>query len=296
MQGPRSGPILEGPLVARYTDGMDTPEKRRWYRPTPGWLVCGLLVVEGLLWLSERFEWFWFNEMKGWTVLICVAVVGVVMLIMLLWFIVALVFRRQFQFSIRSLLGLTVAVAVPCSWLAVEIREAKAQQVARTTLGRFPGHVDCNEAPQAKGLTAPEWLRRALGDDFFVDVQSACMGCDEQFTDADLACVVSLRRFTWLTLYDAKITTNGLRQIASLPELDHLFLSHCQIGDDGLEQIAGLVRIEELGLDGNQITDAGLRRLEGLRNLKRLELRDTGVTDEGAKRFQQALPDCVIER
>ncbi len=276
---------------------MDAPEpKRRPFRPTPAWLIFGLLVVEGLLWLSERYTWFWFNEKKGWTVLIGVAVVGVAMLVMLLWFGISLLLRWRFQFSIRSLLVLTVAVAVPCSWLAVEIRKAKAQQVARMTLDRFPGHVDCNETPQHKGLTAPEWLRRALGDDFFVDVQSACLGCDEPFTDADLACVVSLRRFTWLTLYDAKITTNGLRQIASLPELDHLFLSRCQIGDDGLEQIAGLVRIEELGLDGNQITDAGLRRLEGLRSLKRLELRDTGVTDEGVKRFRQALPDCVIER
>jgi hypothetical protein len=37
---------------------MDAPEKRRWYFPTPAWLVLGLLVVEGLLWLSERYRWF----------------------------------------------------------------------------------------------------------------------------------------------------------------------------------------------------------------------------------------------
>ena len=54
-----------------------TDPKVRWYRPTPAWLVLGLLVVEGLLWLSERYQWFWFNAKKGWTVLIAVAVVGV---------------------------------------------------------------------------------------------------------------------------------------------------------------------------------------------------------------------------
>ena len=42
--------------------------------------------------------------------LIAVAVVGGAMLVMLLWFIVSLVFRWRFQFSIRSLLVLTVAV------------------------------------------------------------------------------------------------------------------------------------------------------------------------------------------
>jgi hypothetical protein len=48
---------------------MDTPEKRRWYRPTPAWLVFGSLAVTGLLFLSEKWRWFGFNEHKGWTVL-----------------------------------------------------------------------------------------------------------------------------------------------------------------------------------------------------------------------------------
>jgi len=75
----------------------------------------GLLAVEGLLLLSERFRWFAFNERKGWTVLIAVAAVGLAGLCTLLWFAVALLLRRPFQFSIRSLLVLTVAVAIPCS-------------------------------------------------------------------------------------------------------------------------------------------------------------------------------------
>ena len=82
-------------------------------RPTP--LVYGLLGVEGLLWLSERYTWFWFNEKKGWTVLIGVASVGVVLLAMLLWLLVALVFRLRFQFSIRTLLVLALAAALPVS-------------------------------------------------------------------------------------------------------------------------------------------------------------------------------------
>ena len=53
VQGHRSGPILAGPLAARYTGGMDTPEKRRWYCPTPGWLVLGSLAVTGLLFLRN---------------------------------------------------------------------------------------------------------------------------------------------------------------------------------------------------------------------------------------------------
>ena len=48
VQGLRSGPILVGPLVARYTGGMDAPEKRRRYCPTPAWLVYGFAGGDGL--------------------------------------------------------------------------------------------------------------------------------------------------------------------------------------------------------------------------------------------------------
>ena len=66
--------------------GMTGPTPTRRFCPTPAWLICGLLVVEGLLWLSEWYQWSWFNEKKGRTVLIGVAMVGVVLLLMLLWF------------------------------------------------------------------------------------------------------------------------------------------------------------------------------------------------------------------
>jgi hypothetical protein len=102
---------------------MTTPDPtpiHRHLRPSPAWLIVGLLVVEGLLLLSERYRWFWFNEKKGWAVLVCVAVLGVAMLVMLGWFVVSLIFRWRFQFGIRSLLVLVVVVAIPCSWLVVE--------------------------------------------------------------------------------------------------------------------------------------------------------------------------------
>ena len=37
---------------------------------------------------------------------------------------------RRFQFSLRSLLVLVVVVAVPCSWLAVEMKKAREQKEA----------------------------------------------------------------------------------------------------------------------------------------------------------------------
>ena len=71
-----------------------TKSNLRWIRPSPDSLVLALLAVLGILFVSERFQWFAFNEKKGWTVLIAVATVAAFLLLMLLWLAVALVFRR----------------------------------------------------------------------------------------------------------------------------------------------------------------------------------------------------------
>ena len=158
------------------TDSIPT---RRWLHLTLDRFVVGLLVVEGLLWLSERYGWFWFNENKGWTVLVAVAVVGGAMVVVLGWFIVALVFRWRFQFSLRSLLLLVVAVALSCSWLAVEMKAAKREREAAEAIEKLDGVLYWSEP------AGPVWLRSLLGEHFFQHVdQLAFTGAD--LTDDDL--------------------------------------------------------------------------------------------------------------
>ncbi len=131
------------PAAKFYTGGMDDTLRRPWCHLTPDRLVIGLVFVECLLWLSERYHWFSFNHhrhwgeplwsdhngfeevhsiMTGWAVLLCVASLGLAMLVMLAWFIVALVFRRRFQFGIRSLLLLALAVAIAFGWLTLDMK------------------------------------------------------------------------------------------------------------------------------------------------------------------------------
>ena len=131
--------------------------KPRWYRLTPDRLVLLLLAAEGLLWLSERYQWFAFNRHKGWTALIAVASVGVFFLSMLLWFVFALLFRWRFQFSIRSLLLLTVAVALPCSWLTVAMDAARGQREAVKWFQEASARLDTigRRTPTARPCGAP---------------------------------------------------------------------------------------------------------------------------------------------
>jgi hypothetical protein len=102
--------------------------KPRWYHLTPTRFFVGLLVVQLLLLLSERFQRFWFNEKKGWTVLIALGVVVGAVVVMLVWGVVCLFLRRRFQFGVRSLLVFMVAVSVPLGWFAWEMERARRQR------------------------------------------------------------------------------------------------------------------------------------------------------------------------
>ena len=44
---------------------LDSIPTRGSFRPTPAWPIFGLLGVEGLLWLSVRCRWFWFNKLPA---------------------------------------------------------------------------------------------------------------------------------------------------------------------------------------------------------------------------------------
>ena len=87
--------------------------------------------------LSDRFGWLGWH--KGYAVLTGMAAVGVAMVLMLGWFGMAVAFRRRFQFSIKSLLVVVIVVALPCSWLAVEMKKARSQREAIKTIENVLG-------------------------------------------------------------------------------------------------------------------------------------------------------------
>jgi hypothetical protein len=251
-----------------------------WFHLTSGKLLVVLLALEVFLLLSERFQWFSFNEKKGYTVLIAIASVGVTMMFMLLWFILALLFRWHFQFSIRSLLVLTIVVAIPCSWLAVELKWAREQKEAVEAIRKAGGGfvlydfsyngfdisgiliffrnstvraTDGTDSPvtsipvTGNGPASPIWLWNLLGHDFFHDVTAVYVNSDK-----------------------------GLGYLDDLPRLQSLYISSHTNSSD--------------------ITDRGLEQIKGLTNLKNLVLKNTNVTDAGIKDIQKALPNLKIFR
>ena len=298
----------------RYNASMTAAAPQpRWYCLTPDRIVIGLLVVECLLWVSERFQWFGFNTHKGWTVLIAVASMGVAFLVTLLWFIVSLFFRWRFQFSIRSLLVLVVVVALPCSWFAVEMRAATRQKDVVMAIQRAGGAVfyehqfdssgnqipvggviwdnpvDENgnpipggEAPGAES-PAPTWLRRLLGDDFFRAAIEVSVANEEGLTHVRLLAGIKRLRIDAYSRYT-------LQRFAPVPDSIPLTNSGLRFLDD-LPELQEVAIIQANG----HITEAGLRHLGGLKQLRKLKLLGVGISDEGVTTLQQALPNCRIE-
>ena len=239
---------------------MDDTTQARWFHPTPGRFVLALLAVEVLLWLSERFGWWH----KGYAVLTGVALVGMAMVLILGWQVVALVFRWRLQFSVRTLLVLTVAVAVPCSWLAVKRQQVKREREAAAAFETLGGDV-------LWSLSGPRWMRSVVGYDLFSQL-----------------CYVHLK--------GTQITDGELENIKGLSQLRELDLYRTGITDRGLENLKGLSQLRYLTIGDANVTDKGLETLKELSQLWKLEIYGTNVTDEGVKKLQQALPNCKIER
>ena len=275
----------------------DLPKpKLRWYRVTPDRVLIALLPMLGLLLLSERFRWFPFNEHKGWTVLIALAVVAAVLTLMLLWLVVALLLRLRFQFSLRSLLVLVVVVAIPCSWLAVKMQRARGQREtveAVLNLGGRAGY-DYQFYEWSAKPPGPAWPRELLGNDFFFDVAFVHLD-GTQVTDAGLQHLRGLMQLKKLRLTCTQVTDAGLKHLKGLTQLWNLELDYTQVTDAGLQHVKGLTQLQYLDLVSTQVTDAGLEHLKVLTQLQHLTLGPgTRVTDEGVKKLQEALPDCEI--
>jgi hypothetical protein len=211
-----------------------TQSKPRRFYPTPAWLLFILLLVEGALLLSQRFQFFSFNTHKGWTVLIAIASIGVTMVLMLLWFLLALCFRWRFQFSLRAMMVLTVAV--PFSWLATELKKAREQREVANAIRdaegsiiydfELDGNMDFVGNPQ---FPAPLWLFDLFDEFFFTDIGAVVLA-DSQ-ADATLERLTRLTQLKWLSLR-YNVAAKHLEQLKGLTQLKQLFITDISDGDD----------------------------------------------------------------
>ena len=120
-----------------YTTVMNETAKsqRRWFHLTPERLLLALLPIWGVLFLAEHLRWL----PKGYPVLLAVTSMVVILVLLVLWLAVALMFRRRFQYSLRSLLLVMLLASFGMSWAAVELRAVRRQKEAVDAVESWAG-------------------------------------------------------------------------------------------------------------------------------------------------------------
>lgn len=275
--------------------------KRRCYALTPGKFLWAMLLMQGVLFLSSRYYWFWFNERKGYTVLIASAATAIGLLFLGIAVLMSRFTPWKAQFGVAAVLWIVVLVAVPCGWLTREFEADRRQRTVVAGLANRRAYISYQEGVSLddaiqrrfntqsrraittdKKRTLMQYLESTLGRDFFRDVFSISVMEADGETLEILSELVQLQE---LDVQVAAVTNDDMKHLRRLTLLKTLNLrgssSGSLIGDEGVKPLRGLTRLEELHLVDVDVTDAGLVHLKGLKRLKSLRIDCHRITDEG---------------
>jgi hypothetical protein len=211
--------------------------------------------------------------------------------------------RRRLQFSLKALMLLVAVAALPCGWVKWRMirKERERAAVAEIETVDGQGYYDWQAADDIHP-SGPKWLRTLFGEDFFADITSVFINCDD-LTDEWLRHLEPLTALSEITLESSQLSDAGIRYLTRWKGLtavrisnarttahygaartkDSQFLRTPGISDDGLECLARLPRLKELWIEYACITDAGVVHLKALPNLEDLKLQATEITDAGAE-------------
>ena len=183
--------------------------------------------------------------------------------------------RRWFQYSLRTLLVFVTLCAIPCSWYAVRLQQARQQKTV-AAIQKLGGVVGYDWQFDAKGQSLPSaqqpGLRSLWGNYVFQSVYTVNFDGDSYITDEDIEHLRGLSQLRYLHLRGTQVTDKGVENLRALSQLQGLDLHGTKVTDKGLEHFRGLSQLQGLDLYGTKITDKGLENLNGLAQLRHLRL------------------------
>jgi len=195
-----------------------TASETRWRHLTPDRFLVGLSATVLLMMLAD---WISLGVMRssGWNVLLALATLCLGVFASFLWFAVSVFRRRRFQFGMRTLLLLALAVTICCSWFTCRMQEAKRQKKVLEEIRQWGGgyaydyHFDSlgNRILPPK-WPGPAWLRNLVGEDFLADVVYVGF-YGPGVTDAATRSLPKLTHLRWLRLHDTKISYKRYQEL-----------------------------------------------------------------------------------
>lgn len=212
----------------RDVEVSDTSAKTKWYASLTDWVLAALLLVEGLLFLSDQYDWFAFNRRKGWTVLIAAAIVGGTLLLVALgaawsWAASRWTNRKPFQFGLRPAMLAVAVVGVVCGWFASAWKEAREQRMALAEVSAIAIRSETEVDSLRPGIT-PLWLSNLLGEDFFTYVVEVQLG------ESDLSDALASGR-------PVQFGRENLKALGLLPRLRRVILLNMQLDREQMKEL-----------------------------------------------------------
>ncbi len=133
---------------------------------------------------------------------------------------------RWFQYSLRSLLLLTLLVSLVMSCVAVRMQRARRQDEAVEEIEKLGGQVQYDYEAQGVNPPGPAWLRNLLGENFFATVVAVDLSL-QQVTDAGLEHLKGLTQIQTLCLVQTMVTDEGVKKLQRLAEVfDPRIIAH----------------------------------------------------------------------
>ena len=200
--------------------------------------------------------------------------------------------RRWLRFSCRTLLVMTTLV---CVWLGVEVKRARDLQKAVALVSNLGGQVvyDYEQKDDQLGFfswegspAAPGWLRTAVGEEFFVEVNAVNfieMQLDDAAFERMIEGVARLRSLKSFGLECSRLTGRSLRRLDELGSLQYLVLHGVDCSAEELECLRNLRNLQDLCLSGKRIEGDAFVHLGPLKHLASLAVRGDWF-DDGAAR------------
>ena len=213
--------------------------------------------------------------------------------------------RRWYQFSLRTLMLLVLAVGMVFGWIGIRMRRAHTNRQAIAAAEKALAEI-CERGGMLIGdesgffvsyvpnrsITRLGLLFDDPGDPHDPEAEWFISIAYLAATDAGLEDLRGLLedpkeplKAELISIYSLGsprgITDAGLKHLKGVTDLTTLDLLDTQVTDSGLKNLAGLKHLEWLILENTKVTGAGLVHLKGMTNLVDLNLASTGVTDAG---------------
>jgi hypothetical protein len=280
-------------MTSRNDAADESRSASRRFHISPDFVILALSTIVVALWVCDRTHWRTILGGKGMPVLIALTLVTSTLVVMLLWLADSLVYRRKFQFTIRSLLLVTLCTALLCSWFAVDLRAAKRQQDAVARLSEYLWCACFVERPIEQLPWPAYWTRGLLGDHFFLSVHRAVLGGTD-VTDAAIAELERLPDLEKVTIECDQISDACMEHLAGLRRLRSLSITAAPITDKGVARLSELTALRTLHLNYLKLTDASLDSLRSLTSLDELFLSGMEFSDAKIASLREALPNCEV--